>query len=177
MVPSRCDDAATNKKFELKTANTQREHLEATIAKTKGDAEVSDAKIEELASAVAASTKDLKDATLIREKEAADFGGEETELVEVIGTLGRAIAIIEREMSKNPAAFTQAGSSSSSSFLPLPATSSSSQVDSSNIQSLVKTLGTIRGREIYPAKCLSPFFGEAGSGEKFRGGSGRRGRT
>jgi len=118
-----CDDAATNKKFELKTANTQKDKLEAKIAKTQGDVEASDSKIEELASAVATSTKDLKDATLIREKESADFGSEETELVDVIGTLGRAIAIIEREMSKNPAAF--------------------AQVDSSNIQSLVKTLGTI----------------------------------
>jgi len=118
-----CDDAATSKKFELKTANTQKEKLEATIFKTKADAEASDSRIGELASALATSTKDLKDATLVRGKEAADFGAEEAELVDVIGTLGRAIALIEREMSKNPAAFTQ--------------------VDSSNIQGLVKALGTI----------------------------------
>jgi chromosome segregation ATPase len=118
-----CDDAAANKKFELKTANTQKEKLEATIDKTKADAEASTSKIEELAGAIAASTKDLKDATVIREKESSDFKASETELVDVIGTLGRAIQIIEREMSKNPAAF--------------------AQVDASNMDTLVKSLSTI----------------------------------
>merc|ERR1712226_131781 len=52
------------------------------------------------------------DATLIREKEAADFAANEKELVDVIDTLSRAINILEREMAKNPAAFAQIDTSS-----------------------------------------------------------------
>ena len=44
----------------------------------------------------------------MRAKESADFFAEEKELVEVIGTLERATAILEREMAKGGASFVQA---------------------------------------------------------------------
>lgn len=47
---------------------------------------------------------DLKSATTIRAKEFSDFSASEAELMESIGTLSRAITMIEREMRKNPAA-------------------------------------------------------------------------
>merc|ERR1711920_460146 len=56
--------------------------------------------------------KDLNDATLIREKEAADFAANEAELLDAIDTLGRALSILEKEMAKNPAAFAQVDTSS-----------------------------------------------------------------
>ena len=69
--------------------------------------QVMDSKIGDLASNIATSSAQLKDATLIRDGEAADFAASEKELVEVIDTLGRAITLIGREMAKKNAAFTQ----------------------------------------------------------------------
>merc|ERR1719446_121272 len=69
-----------------------------------------DAKIADLAADVSAASAELKDATTIRDKEQADFAASETELVEVIDTLGRAITVLQREMQKKNAAFTQLGS-------------------------------------------------------------------
>merc|ERR1719399_2802958 len=57
-------------------------------------------KLEECAAELAKDEQDLKSATEIREKEAADFKAEEAELMETIDVIERAIAIIEREMSK-----------------------------------------------------------------------------
>merc|ERR1719482_658407 len=98
-----CDDAAANVKFEIKTAKSKKEQLEATIAKSTDDAGASASKIEDLAAAITADGTELKEATTVREKEAADFAASEAELVDSVGTLGRAINIIEREMAKNPA--------------------------------------------------------------------------
>jgi len=60
-----------------------------------------------LAGSIAAGESELKEATAIREKEVADFGAAEGELVDTIDTLGRAIGILSKEMAKNPAAFAQ----------------------------------------------------------------------
>merc|ERR1719399_1372806 len=57
-------------------------------------------KLEECAAELSKDEADLKAATEIREKEAADFKAEETELMETVDVIERAIAIIEREMSK-----------------------------------------------------------------------------
>merc|ERR1719158_2609884 len=100
-----------------------KEKLEAAIAKHSGDIEASTAQIGELAASIASDDKDLKDATLIREKEAADFAANEAELVNVVDTLGRAEGILEREMAKNPAAF--------------------AQIDTSSLKSLVSSFSTI----------------------------------
>jgi chromosome segregation ATPase len=118
-----CDDANKNKGFEIKTATAAKESLEATIAKEAGIATDSSMKVEELAASIAADESELKEATAVREKEAADFSAEESELVDVVSTLDRAIAIVEREMAKNPAAL--------------------AQVDSSSLDHLLKSLGTV----------------------------------
>uniref|UniRef100_A0A7S2ACU5 Uncharacterized protein n=1 Tax=Alexandrium andersonii TaxID=327968 RepID=A0A7S2ACU5_9DINO len=65
------------------------------------------AKVDELASSIASDEADLKAATGIRAKEAADFSAEEKELSEVIDMLGRAIGILEREMQKGGSALLQ----------------------------------------------------------------------
>ena len=49
---------------------------------------------------IATAEKDLASATKIREKENADFTKVESELMEGVSMLERAIAIIEREMAK-----------------------------------------------------------------------------
>merc|ERR1719482_1163540 len=103
-----CDNAAANVKYEIKTATSKKEELEATIAKSTDDSSSSASKIEDLAASISADESELKDATTVREKEAADFAASEAELVDSIDTLGRAITIIEREMQKNPALLQQA---------------------------------------------------------------------
>jgi hypothetical protein len=103
-----CDDASKNFGFDIDTATTKKNKLEALIAKSSDDSEASAGKIEELAASVAKAEGEVKDATLIREKEAADFSAEEAELVDILSALTRAINIIEKEMAKNPAAFVQA---------------------------------------------------------------------
>mmetsp|Transcript_18130 Transcript_18130/g.42678 ORF Transcript_18130/g.42678 Transcript_18130/m.42678 type:complete len:700 (-) Transcript_18130:550-2649(-) len=106
-----CDDAARNKKFEITTATSKQEKLEAAISKSATDADASSAKIEDLAGSLASADAELKSASAIRGKEAADFAKSEAELLDVIDTLGRATAVLEREMAKNPAAFAQTDTS------------------------------------------------------------------
>jgi len=118
-----CDDFSKNRNFEIQTATAKKEKLTAEINQLTGDIEASGAKIEDLAGNIASDEKDLKDATLIREKEAADFAADDAELSDVINTLSRAIGILEKEMAKNPAAFTQ--------------------VDASNIGGLLKSLSAV----------------------------------
>jgi len=107
-----CDDAASNKRNEIKTGEARKGDLEASIGKLTSDIVVSEGKIEELVASIATQTKDQTDATAIRKKEASEFAANEAELMDSIDTLGRAISIISKEMSKNPAAFTQVDTSS-----------------------------------------------------------------
>jgi len=98
-----CDDFTKEKAFEIKSLTAKKEKLEATISKCTSDIEGCDTKIEELVADIATGEAELKNATLIREKEKADFEAGEAELVDSIDVLDRAIAILEREMAKNPA--------------------------------------------------------------------------
>merc|ERR1719456_1474006 len=118
-----CDDAAKNKQFEVKTATAAKEKLEATIKKAASDIEDADEKIAGLVASIAADNKDLEDATVIREKENADFKAAEAELMQGIDMLERAIGIIERNM-KGSALIQQ-------------------PLDTTNIQSLLKTVGLV----------------------------------
>eukprot|EP00928_Gymnodinium_smaydae_P061058 TRINITY_DN4510_c0_g1_i3.p1 TRINITY_DN4510_c0_g1~~TRINITY_DN4510_c0_g1_i3.p1 ORF type:complete len:716 (+),score=160.32 TRINITY_DN4510_c0_g1_i3:58-2205(+) len=102
-----CEDTSTNKKFDIKTSKSQKEKLEAKISELSGNIESSESKIADLASSIATATTDLKSATAIRKKEESDFAKSEQELLEVVDTLGRASAILEREMQTSPAAFAQ----------------------------------------------------------------------
>merc|ERR1719158_1675693 len=98
-----CDDFTKEKAFEIKSLTAKKEKLEATISKCASDIEGCDTKIDELVADIATGDAELKDATLIREKEKADFDAGEAELMDSIDVLDRAIAILEREMAKNPA--------------------------------------------------------------------------
>jgi len=102
-----CDDTKKDTGFAIKTSTSEKEGLEAKIGELTGAGEVSTSKIADLAGAIAAGEAEKANATSIREKEHADFSAGETELVDVIDTLGRAVTILEREMQKNPAAFAQ----------------------------------------------------------------------
>merc|ERR1719316_154422 len=95
-----CEDRSKNLGFEIKTGKSEVADLTATIDSETGKINALEAKIEETAAAIAVDEKDLKAATEIRDKEAADFKATETELSETIDVIERAIAILEREMAK-----------------------------------------------------------------------------
>merc|ERR1719158_1397492 len=112
-----------NKAFEVKTASAQKEKLTATIKKAASDIDDADEKVASLVASIAQDNKDLEDATVIREKEHADFTAAEAELMQGIDMLERAIGIIERNM-KGSALIQQ-------------------PLDTTNIQSLLKTVGLV----------------------------------
>merc|ERR1719335_750487 len=99
-----CEDRSKSVGFEIKTGKADVKSLTAKIADETAKSESLTAKIEEFSSAIAVDEADLKAATDIRTKEKAAFDAEEKELMEVIDTLGRAIGVIEKEMSKSGAA-------------------------------------------------------------------------
>jgi len=118
-----CDSASQNLNNEIKTGKKNQEKLTAKISELTSDIQVADSKIEELSGAISTNDAELKDATAIRDKEHADFAASEKELVETVDTLDRAISIISTEMAKNPAAL--------------------AQIDTSSMDSLVKSLGVV----------------------------------
>jgi len=118
-----CDDAAANLHNEIKTGSKKQEDLEAAISKATADIDASTAKIEDLSAAISADEKELAEATAVREKEVASFEASEKELMEAIDSLDRAIGILQKEMSKNPAAL--------------------AQVDTKNLDSMVKSLSAV----------------------------------
>jgi len=118
-----CRDTAQNAGFEIKTATSKKDKLEATIEELTSDIDVAVSKIEELVAAIAADSAELKSATTVREKELSEFQANEAELMDVVVTCEKAIKILKKEMAKNPAAF--------------------AQLDTSNSLKLAQTLGTV----------------------------------
>jgi chromosome segregation ATPase len=93
-----CEEQAKNLQFEIKTGKAEIEDLKAVIGEETAVIESLTAKVDQLSGDIATDEADLKAATAIREKEAADFGAEEKEGMEIIDTLQRAIRILEKEM-------------------------------------------------------------------------------
>merc|ERR1719359_2375770 len=118
-----CDNAAANLHNEIKTGTKKKEDLEAAIGKAAADIEACTAKIEDLSAAISADEKELKEATAVREKEVATFEASEKELMDAIDSLERAVGILQKEMSKNPASL--------------------AQVDTRSLDSMIKSLGAV----------------------------------
>merc|ERR1719162_283026 len=102
-----CEERARNVGYEIKTGKKQLEDLTASIEKSSSDITAFGTKIEELSGSIAASEADLNSATKIRKSEAADFAVQSKELRDVVGTLERAISILERELAKGSASMMQ----------------------------------------------------------------------
>merc|ERR1719296_300616 len=58
-----CDDAASDKRFEIKTLTAQKGKLDASIGKLTSDISECDSNIDALVKSIATATKELKDAT------------------------------------------------------------------------------------------------------------------
>merc|ERR1719183_922795 len=97
--------------------------------------------LEELTAGLATDEADLKAATEIRDKEAADFAAEEKDLIDTVDILERAIQIIEREMAKNPAALVQIQNSKNlvDTLKLLVASTTISNQDAARLTALVQT--------------------------------------
>merc|ERR1719199_1772417 len=108
-----CEDRSRELGFEIKAGKAGVKDLEAAIEKETATAASLNAKIEELSSAIATDEADLQAATEIRAKENGAFVAEEKELMDVIDTLGRAIGVLEKELSKSGASMMQLQSASS----------------------------------------------------------------
>jgi hypothetical protein len=94
-----CEDTSKDSMYEIKTGKQTVADLKATIEKEAANIDVQDSNIEKLAGEISMDEADLKAAGEIRAKELATFQAEETDLVETIDILERAIGIIEKEMS------------------------------------------------------------------------------
>jgi len=126
-----CDETSKNIDYAVKTAEGEKEELEAKIGELTAKISAATSKIEELAGSVAQDQKELEDATVIRAKENKDFAASEGELMEAIDALGRAIGILSKEMAKNPAAF--------------------AQVDTRHIDVVVQALGSVLEAASFPS--------------------------
>jgi len=102
-----CEERSKNLGFEINTGKSEVEKLQASIAEEFSVTSSLTAKMEELAASTATNEADLKAATELRSREAADFAAEEKELLEIIDTLQRAIGVLEREMQKGGASMVQ----------------------------------------------------------------------
>merc|ERR1719253_635301 len=102
-----CETRSRELSYEIKTGKGQSKDLTATIENEAATAESLNAKIEELSGAISSDEADLKAATDIRKKENTAFLAEEKELVETIGTVERAIGILEKELAKGGASMMQ----------------------------------------------------------------------
>jgi chromosome segregation ATPase len=94
-----CEESNKNLNFEIKTAKAEVVDLKATIDEETAIIESLTTKQEELATRIKTDKGDLKAATYIREKEAAEFAAEKAELDETIDTLKRAIDILAKHAS------------------------------------------------------------------------------
>jgi len=118
-----CKDKDVDLGFDIETGTTSKEELEATIGKMTANIEATSSKVDELAASIAQDDADLKAAESVRAKEASAFMASEAELVDSIEVLSRAFTILEREMSKNPAALLQ--------------------MDTSNVQAMIKSITAV----------------------------------
>jgi len=134
-----CEDGSKNLQFEIKTGKSNVESLKATIAEETSQIDALSAKVEDLAAGIATDEADLKAATEIRAKEAADFAAEEKELSEVIDTLGRAVGILEREMAKGGAALIQNANGVVSAINTLVEAAALSSADGKRLAAFVQT--------------------------------------
>jgi hypothetical protein len=139
-----CEDTSKNVMYEIKTGKSDKESLEAEIAKEAANIDAQSAKIEELAGDISLDEADLKAATHIRSTEQADFAVKEKDLVETVDTLERAIGIIEKEMKKGGAALAQfqKGTSVIEALKVMVEAQSLSTADGSKLSALIQSTQT-----------------------------------
>merc|ERR1719281_1642056 len=90
-------DTESNEKEDAITSNKRTiGDLESEMADATARISELSTEVEELAGKISGTESELKSATELREKEAADFAGSEAELVETVDSLERAVTVIKR---------------------------------------------------------------------------------
>jgi len=102
-----CQDRSKNVELEIKAGQGEVADLSATIEKQSANILGSSTKIEELSGSISTDEAALKAATAMRASDKATFAAEEKETSEVIGTLERAVAVLNREALKGGASMLQ----------------------------------------------------------------------
>jgi len=95
-----CKGTSKDTQFAIKTGKSAAERFAAQIDSSGAEITELETKIGELSSSVASNSKDLAAATEIRKTEVADYEEADKDLMETVDMLRRAIAILEKEMSK-----------------------------------------------------------------------------
>jgi len=134
-----CDDQSKELQFGIKTASSDVERAQATIAKESANADAAAAKIEDLSAAIATDEADLKAAGEIRAKEAGDFQAADADLAETISMLRRAAAIIEREMKGGSFLQSDSMSKITDALQTLVSAQSVTSLDKSKVQALLQS--------------------------------------
>jgi len=91
-----CDTESNEKEDAITSAKRTIGDLEAEMADATARITELSTEVEELAGKISSTESELKGATELRKKEAADFSASETELVETIDGLERAVTVIKR---------------------------------------------------------------------------------
>jgi len=126
-----CKEKITDTGFDIETGESSKEDLEATIGKMTANIAVESSKIDELAASISEDDAELTQAQAARASEESTFKASEAELVDSVDVLSRAIGILGREMSKNPAALVQ--------------------MDSSNVQAMIQSLTAVINAAAFPS--------------------------
>jgi len=93
-----CEENAQNLGFEIKTGKGNVASLKASIEDEAASVAALSSKIEDKSSDISTNEEELKSATSVREKEAANFAAEEKELMQAVDSMERAISVISKEM-------------------------------------------------------------------------------
>jgi len=158
-----CKDEAVAKQYEIQDGKTKVEELSAAIEKEGSIISTMEATIEDVAKKVATNEADLKSATEIREKEAADFAAADQDLESTIDMLSRAIGIIDKNM--RATGFVQGGNKEVLSALTaLVQASSISADDRSTLTSLVQQAQGADDEDFLAAAAPAPKAYESQSG-------------
>jgi len=158
-----CKDEAVAKQYEIQDGKTKVEELSAAIEKEGSIISTMEATIEDVAKKVATNEADLKSATEIREKEAADFAAADQDLESTIDMLSRAIGIIDKNM--RATGFVQGGNKEVLTALTaLVQASSISADDRSTLTSLVQQAQGADDEDFLAAAAPAPKAYESQSG-------------
>jgi chromosome segregation ATPase len=96
---SYCDDKSKDTQYNIRTAATKIEQLEAVIEGATAKISDADSTIGTSAQEISQKQSELASATDVREGEAKDFAAAEKELVDSVDMLARAAAVLKRELS------------------------------------------------------------------------------
>jgi len=158
-----CKDEAVAKQYEIQDGKTKVEELSAAIEKEGSIIATMEATIEDVAKKISSNEADLKSATEIRDKEAADFAAADPDLESTIDMLSRAIGIIDKNM--RATGFVQGGNKEVLSALTaLVQASSISADDRSTLTSLVQQAQGADDEDFLAAAAPAPKAYESQSG-------------